>query len=92
MNKDKSITFEGTMKEIETKYNRFMDMYENIEIMESTYLPVKEVVEIKETGKLGGAKHITQTSLTYYNKVVHYMETDETHIKRINKGPGTGVI
>jgi hypothetical protein len=90
MNKDKVITFEGSLREIEEKYNRWTDSYDNIEILESIYIPVEEVTEIVETGKLGRNKHIKQTTITKYNKVVHYMATDETHLKRVYAG--TGVI
>jgi hypothetical protein len=89
--KNKVITFYGTLQEIQDQYNKWVDEHDNINIEESVYLPVRETGQIKKfkTTSFEETENFTQD--TFYAKVVHYIETDEMHIKRVTKGTGIGV-
>lgn len=92
INKDRIKTFEGeSLKELEEQYNKWVDDNPNIEVLESVYVPYAEVVEISEK-----YSNKVEKKIIYYNNVVHYMEVDEAHLKRVGaiRGghAGTGVI
>lgn len=90
-NKDKIIVFSGPMTEIETSYNNWVDQHDNIEVMEASFIPIRERRRSTTTKQFGSGETTKEVIDTDYNMVVRYMVTDATHIDRVLKGSGSGV-
>jgi len=90
-NKDRIIIFYGTMDAIERNYNHWVDLHDNIEVMDTSFIPIRERRNATTTKQFGSRESTNETIDTDYSMVVRYMVTDATHINRVLKGSGHGV-